>query len=308
METVLSRLLNGAEPSFPGIHDPPFRTPPFCGILIPPTLRAEVVKSSVFEAIAAGDEQKYQEAQSKTLRSRSSSSSSWNCWLCGARNIRESAACVHCKRERLPSWLQAVNERSFEVGSLVNLRRKGENLFGMVVQIDFLHQELHIYLLQSSELDVDEVPVKKEPVMYKVPAEEVVRGRLILLDEEAEVCERITDRFCNYFLCGKCGLVSQVDNGRAIRLTDLELQDKEGRLRSLRTDLERKRNEVRYLTRKWRESKTGYERMAKASGELKEMKRKDRVLAREISKPEYWCPFCAWEWPEHYPYHINQSK
>lgn len=296
MDAVLHNLLHGVQPSFPGLNDPPLTTPPFCGILVPPTLRAAVVKSSLFEAIAAADPAKYAAATS------SAKATLWHCWLCGSRNAPSCGSCSKCARDRFPSWLRAASGDAFEVGSLVNYRGEGGKLLGILTQVDYLKKEIHAYLVP---VDRVEHSSKDFPVLHKIPASEITRGRLLLVEKDNPLAQQVAKHYCEFLLCGKCGLVSRVDNGTAVMVSDLGRADKEGRLRSLRAEVDRKRNEVKYLTRRFRESKTGYEKMVVASNELKQLKERERELVRLTSEPEFWCPYCSWEWPQDFPYQIK---
>lgn len=139
-------------------------------------------------------------------------------------------------------------------------------------------------------------------------SEELQRGRLLLVDEDKNIQRQLIEYFCNFLLCGSCGLISKVDNGESVMISDIERADKEGRLRVLHTDIAKKGNEVRYLTRKWKESREGYENMVIASKELENLRSEAYKLSRSTAKPEFWCPFCTWKWPESYPFQIDQIQ
>ncbi len=143
-----------------------------------------------------------------------------------------------------------------------------------------------------------------------VDGTELAKGNLELvwagngLHQETGPARELALSLCDYLLCGDCGSVSKLSNGRAVLDNEQTLQDKAGRLRGLLLAVEELDNKAKYLARRWRQSKKGYDEMNQAQNELAAKETQAAALRAQLAPFQFWCSSCGWRWPESRPMHI----
>lgn len=72
----------------------------------------------------------------------------------------------------------------------------------------------------------------------------------------------------------------------------------------LTEEIEHDANQVRYFTRRWRDTKSGYDELTAATELLNKKKSMAEALRTELAPLQLWCTFCGWKWPETRPFTI----
>mmetsp|Transcript_12524 Transcript_12524/g.31941 ORF Transcript_12524/g.31941 Transcript_12524/m.31941 type:complete len:145 (+) Transcript_12524:561-995(+) len=104
-----------------------------------------------------------------------------------------------------------------------------------------------------------------------------------------------------FFLCGNCGSLSKLHNGKAVLDTAEDRADREGRLRIAKAKQEELEKRVEYLNRRWTQTKQGYSALAEATQKLEAAECTVRAIEVTLAPVQLWCSACGWEWPEDRP-------
>ncbi|GBG28863.1 Brefeldin A-inhibited guanine nucleotide-exchange protein 1 [Hondaea fermentalgiana] len=206
-------------------------------------------------------------------------------------------------------WLELASGDTIAMGNLVKLWRNKQLFVAIVTRIDYLNKTLMLHAVKLKRSETDEetkisdstaIPSQAigTPQVLSVPCNEVEAGKVTLIwganrNDDDDLPLALT--MCEYLLCGECGTALDSD---AVR------EDKRGRLRMLREEVAQLDNQARYLGRKWRETKTGYDALAACNEELAAKKSAVEALSSELAPLQLWCTFCGWEWPASRPFAI----
>jgi len=205
--------------------------------------------------------------------------SKWDCWLCGKKNDKSSSSCSSCSRDAIPQWLVLPGDQSIQVGSNVAFRDNKSEYIGVVTQIDYLNKNVIAMCCE-----------KNEPIIPIVIGQvDIFQGKLSLIQSNVQSV------FCNYFLCGDCGYISKMANGKNLLDSSHGESEKKAKIRALDDEIHELQNKTRYLTRKWKETKAGFEDMTKSMKELERLQKASVRLKSELDPIQLWCSHCGWE-------------
>jgi len=213
----------------------------------------------------------------------------WECWCCGSRNQGLVEVCGNCSRARFPEWLE-LPSGSILPGKFLQLHRNECKMVAFVSRVDYRNKSIELYTSGNAS---------SVPKRELFSAKELSRLDAMMIPASSEAAKMMA----SFFLCKECGAISKLSCG-GVFLDEKERGSLRAEHRMKRKQLEPLQQKYRYLTRKWRETKSGFHELSLAKKAVESNRKETTNLMKKLELPQLWCTACGWSGSEA----SNQTK